>query len=222
MHGSTTPSMAWAVTAGETWAGVASFLVMWVVMTAAMMLPSMAPTLWRYRQALTRAGETRADGLTALASVAYLVVWTALGVFAFVLGVAFATARTRFPELTRAAPIAAGVVVFLAGGIQFTRWKTRHLALFRPPQRTGPRVQADASTACRHGLRLGRDCALSCAGPMASLLVLGAMDLRAMAIVTVAITAERLAPAGDRVARVIGAGAIAVGSVLIARGVGFG
>ena len=39
---------------------------------------------------------------------------------------------------------------------------------------------------------------------MAILLAVGVMDLRAMAVVTAAITVERLAPAGERVARVIG------------------
>jgi hypothetical protein len=57
---------------------------------------------------------------------------------------------------------------------------------------------------------------------MASLLVLGAMDVRAMAIATVVITVERLAPAGERVAQAIGVGAIAVGTALIARGAGLG
>jgi predicted metal-binding membrane protein len=40
---------------------------------------------------------------------------------------------------------------------------------------------------------------------MAILLGLGVMDLRAMAVVAAAITIERLAPAGERVARAIGA-----------------
>jgi hypothetical protein len=40
---------------------------------------------------------------------------------------------------------------------------------------------------------------------MAILLVVGVMDLRAMATVAAAITLERLAPAGERVARAIGA-----------------
>ena len=46
------------------------------------------------------------------------------------------------------------------------------------------------------------------------------MDLRAMAVVTAAITAERLAPAGEQVARGIGAPAIGAGLFLIARAVG--
>ena len=48
------------------------------------------------------------------------------------------------------------------------------------------------------------------------LLAVGVMELRAMALVTAAITAERLLPAGQRVARLIGAAAIATGASLIA------
>ena len=46
------------------------------------------------------------------------------------------------------------------------------------------------------------------------------MDLGAMAVVIVAITAERVAPAGERVARGIGAVAAGAGLFLIARAVG--
>jgi len=52
---------------------------------------------------------------------------------------------------------------------------------------------------------------------MAILLVLGIMDLRAMAAVTVVISAERLAPAGARVARFIGEATVLAGLVLIVR-----
>jgi predicted metal-binding membrane protein len=43
------------------------------------------------------------------------------------------------------------------------------------------------------------------------------MDLRAMAVVAAAITAERLAPAGERVARAIGALIVTAALFLIAR-----
>jgi hypothetical protein len=46
------------------------------------------------------------------------------------------------------------------------------------------------------------------------------MDLRAMAVVTAAITLERLAPAGVPVAQAIGAIALGAGLVLIARASG--
>jgi hypothetical protein len=48
------------------------------------------------------------------------------------------------------------------------------------------------------------------------------MDLRAMAVVVAAITVERLAPAGERVARVTGAVAVGVGLFLIAQAAGLG
>jgi len=48
------------------------------------------------------------------------------------------------------------------------------------------------------------------------------MDLCAMAIVTAAITVERLAPDGERAARAIGAVAVVAGLLLIARAAGLG
>jgi predicted metal-binding membrane protein len=55
---------------------------------------------------------------------------------------------------------------------------------------------------------------------MAILLVIGVMDLRAMAVVAGAITVERLVPAGERVARAIGVVIIGTGLFLIARAAG--
>jgi predicted metal-binding membrane protein len=57
---------------------------------------------------------------------------------------------------------------------------------------------------------------------MAILLVIGITDLRAMALVAAAIAVERLAPAGERVARAIGAVVVVVGLFLIARAPGLG
>jgi predicted metal-binding membrane protein len=57
---------------------------------------------------------------------------------------------------------------------------------------------------------------------MAIILVNGVMDLRVMAVVAAAITAERLAPAGMRVARSIGAVVVGAGLFLIARATGLG
>jgi hypothetical protein len=48
------------------------------------------------------------------------------------------------------------------------------------------------------------------------------MDLRAMAVVAAAITVERLAPGGERIARAIGAVVVAAGLYLIARAAGLG
>jgi predicted metal-binding membrane protein len=52
---------------------------------------------------------------------------------------------------------------------------------------------------------------------MAILLVGGVMDLRVMAVVTTAITIERLAPDGERAARAIGVAFAVAGLLLVAR-----
>jgi len=223
MPGGWTMSMAWMRMPGQTWPGAAaSFLLMWVVMMVAMMLPSLAPMLWRYRQAVGKAGETRLGRLTALVGVGYFFVWTLFGMAAFLLGIALATAEMQVPALARAVPIAVGGVVLIAGFLQLTRWKARHLVCCREAPGPGRTLPADSRTAWRHGLRLGLHCGYCCAGPMAILLVLGVMDLRAMALVTAAITVERLAPAGERVARALGAVAVGAGLFLIARAAGLG
>ena len=223
MPGGWTMSMAWMRMPGQTWPGAAaSFVGMWVVMMVAMMLPSLVPMLWRYRQALGRTGEPRLGRLTALVGVGYFFVWSVFGMVAFPLGVALAAVEMQLPALARAVPIAVGVVVLIAGALQFTAWKTHHLACCREVPGRGRTLPADSSTAWRHGLRLGLHCSTCCAGPTAILLVIGVMDLRAMAVVTAAITVERLAPGGDRVARAIGAVVVVAGLFLIARAIGLG
>lgn len=223
MPGGWTMSMAWMRMPGQTWLGAAaSFLGMWVVMMVAMMLPSLVPILWRYRQAVGRTGERRLGRPTALVGAGYFLVWTAFGMVAFPLGVALAEVEMQQPALARAVPIAVGVVVLVAGFLQFTEWKARHLACCREAPGRGRTLPADAGTALRHGLRLGLHCSHCCAGLMAILLVVGVMDLRAMAVVTVAMTVERLAPDGERVARAIGTVAVGAGLLLIARAAGIG
>ena len=216
-HGVTAPMGSGTFGAATPAAAAASFLGMWVAMIVVMMLPSIAPVLWRYRVSLAGAGVGRADVLVMVAGTAYLAVWTAAGLPVFVLVLAIPAAQSHWPVLMRIAPVAAGAVVLVAGIVQLTAWKARRLARCRRMSPAGHGARATAGSAWRHGLRLGRDCAASCAAVMASVLAVGMMDARAMAVATAAITAERLAPAGDRVARIIGLGAIVAGTVLIAR-----
>ena len=221
MPGGWTMSMAWMRMPGQTLPGAAaSFLGMWVVMTVAMMLPSLVPTLWRYRQAVGRKGETRLGGLTALVGIGYFFVWTVCGMAVFPLGASLAAVEMEQPALARAVPIAVGVIVLIAGALQFTAWKARQLACCREAPGRGRPLPADAGTAWRRGLRLGLHCTSCCAGLTAILLVLGVMDPRAMAVVAAAITVERVAPAGERVARAIGIIVVGAGLFLIAREAG--
>ena len=181
MPGGWTMSMAWMRMPGQTWLGAAaSFLGMWVVMMVAMMLPSLMPMLWRYRQAVGRAGrETRLGRLTALVGMGYFFVWAVIGMAVFPLGAALAAVEMQLPALARAVPVAVGVVVLIAGALQFSGG--RHIALpaagrrrgvavlyrrmpARPGGRPAPRpalqlllCRPDGDPACRRGHGPARD-----------------------------------------------------------------
>jgi len=218
MPGGWTMSMAWMRMPGQTWPGAAaSFVAMWIVMMTAMMLPSAIPMLWRYQQTAADAREVRVRPPVVLVALGYFFVWTLLGAAAFPLGVALASIEMQHPAIARAVPMAIGAVVLMGGALQFTTWKARHLACCRGEADTRGPVSAAAGAAWQHGMRLGVHCSCSCAGLTAILLVSGVMDLRAMAAVTAAITLERLAPGGQRLARGIGVFVVGAGVFQIAR-----
>lgn len=212
MRGGWSLSMHWLAICGRTGpAQMAGWLGMWSTMMVAMMLPAVAPNLWRYRCAAAHAGATCPMVLTACVGGGYLLVWIGMGAVISVMGTAMATGLLEWPTLARATPLAMGAVLMLAGALQCTAWKARQLTHCRQWP-TG----ADAAPTCfgrawRCGLSLGRQCSASCAGLTAVLLVGGVMDLRVMAVVTAAITAERLSFRGDRVARAIGMLALVAG-----------
>jgi predicted metal-binding membrane protein len=209
MPGGWTMSMAWMRMPGQTWLGAgAVFVGMWAVMMVAMMMPVLTPVLLRYRQAMVDVGQARPGWRTALAGVAYFVVWIAFGVVVYPLGVVLAEIEMRQPALARAVPIAVAIVVVIAIAVQFTAWKAHQLACrssaFARVKRgasfggtaeagAGRALPVDSLAAFRSGLRFGLHCTLCCANWMAILLVCGVMDLWVMAVVTAAITRERWA-----------------------------
>jgi predicted metal-binding membrane protein len=128
----------------------------------------------------------------------------------------------RYPVLARVVPIAIGLVVLSAGALQFTGWKAHHLACcrsdcWRAPLECGRAPPATPFGAWRHGLRLGFHCGQCCAGLTAAFLVAGIMDWPVMLAATAAINLERLAPAGERVARLIGTVVIGAGLLVVVR-----
>jgi predicted metal-binding membrane protein len=218
MPGGWALSMVWMRMPGQTWLGAAAaFVGMWVVMMVAMMLPSLTPMLWHYGQAVGAAGAARSGRLTAIVGAGYFFVWAVVGTVVFPLGVALAATLMREPALARFVPMVVGVAVLIAGARQQSGWKTRHLAFCRNIPGCSHSLPADAGSAWRHGLRLGLHCGQSCASLTAVALCLGVMDVRVMAAVTAVVTAEHLAPAGMRVARITGTLGVAAGLLLIVR-----
>jgi predicted metal-binding membrane protein len=192
-------------------------------------------------------GLVRAPGVRALiAGAGYFAVWAAIGGAVYPAGALLADAAMRSAGLARAEPIAAAAVLLLAGALQLTRWKARQLERCRaesgggegggagaratpspaglpccvPPTASAARPAPGPGAAFRTGLRLGGHCALCCTGLMATLLVLGAMDARAMAGIGAAIAGERLLPRSWGVARAIGVVLVGLGLVAGARVMG--
>jgi predicted metal-binding membrane protein len=201
----------------QTWYGAAAgFLGMWMAMMVPMMLPSLVPMLSRYRRSVRGADGIDQHGLTALVGVGYFVIWAILGAAAYAASAGLMAVEMRWGAVARWLPVATGVVLLVAGGVQFTSWKARQLALCREASGCDRPPARNALGAWRHGLRLGVRCSLCCGSLMLALLAIGMMDLVGMAAVTLAISAERLAPLPLRVARVAGGAIVVVGVLEIA------
>lgn len=215
-------SMAWMRMPGQTWLGVAaSSLAMWLAMMVAMMLPCLVPMLMRYRRTLG-AGAAHSGRLTALAGLGYFFVWTALGMIVLPLGFGLAALELQQPAAARAVPITAGIVVLVAGALQLSRWKVRALECCGEPPASRYTLQTDLRGAWRHGVHLGLRCVCCCGNLMAVLLVVGIMDLPAMALVTGALTVERVMPVRTRVAQAVGFVMLVMGVFLIGRAIKLG
>jgi predicted metal-binding membrane protein len=216
MPGGWSMSMMWMRMPGQTWPGMAmAFLGMWLVMMVAMMLPVLMPMLWRYRRAIAQAGHRHAEALTTLTGAAYFFVWTLFGAIAFVAGAILTSLEMQLPLLARAVPVAISAIVLICGLLQFSAWKAHHLACCRRMPDCCELLHLDRRAAWHHGLRMGLHCVHCCFGLTLLLLVAGVMDLRAMVLVTAAICMERLAPAGLRAARFVGAIVVAAGLFLM-------
>ena len=216
MPGGWSMSMMWMRMPGQSWPGMATaFLGMWLVMMIAMMLPVLMPILWRYRRAIALAEHRHVDALTTLVGAAYFFVWTLFGAIAFLLGTILTSMEMQWPALSRAVPAAIGLILMVCGALQFSAWKAHHLTCCRAAPDCCGTPPADMRSAWRHGLRSGLHCVHCCFGLTILLLVVGVMDLRVMALVMAAICVERLAPAGLRIARLIGMVLAGAGLLLI-------
>jgi len=192
MPGGWSMSMTWMRMPGQSWSGAAaSFLGMWAVMMVAMMLPAMAPVL-----------RDQPPATAARVASAYFAVWLFVGAVIYPLGVALATLEMHLAALARIVPSLAAAALCGAGLLQLSAWKARQLDSCRS-LRHG--TTATPAVAWRRGISLALRCCACCAPLTAALLVVGVMDLRAMAAATVAISLERLAPRGAAFARLCGA-----------------
>jgi predicted metal-binding membrane protein len=217
MPGGWTMTMTWMRMPGRTWLEAGgTFLAMWTVMMVAMMLPVFAPELQRFRRAARRIGAMSTTGFAA----GYFGVWAGVGLILYPVGVGFNALAMRSEPLSEVTPLLGGLVVMISGALQFTPWKTRGLVRCRHEEGCGGSRRVMPRDALRAGARLGLKCADCSAALTAVLLMIGVMDLLAMTLVTISISAERLTRS-VKVVRVVGAGLLTAGIFLVGRAILF-
>jgi predicted metal-binding membrane protein len=199
-------AVAWAVTVermrgmdagpGTDLGGLGWYLGIWVTMTAAMMLPSAVP-------AAGHAARVARPHTTVLFVAGYLAVWTIYGLVVYGLYRSLSSLDPGWLAWHERGPWVAGGVIVAAGIYELTPLKRRGLRRCRSARHPGSPL--------RSGLAHGVDCVTCSGGLMAVLFVLGVMSLFWMALVAVAIFAEKVLPYGARLATALAAVLVALG-----------
>ena len=227
MPGGWQMSAMWTPMCGQTWLEAATaFVGMWTSMMAAMMLPLSTPDWprvlrqgWRRHRSQhgCRSLLTAAACTALLTGISGLLIWAAAGVIVFALGSALAANLPRVPALARFVPLLSGVVVIIAGAVQFTSWKAGRIACCRCGHVDDLQEAIVPGMMFKRAFRLALQEGCCCANLMAVLLILGVMDLRAMVGITAAMLVERVAPADNRAVRGIGVVVVSIGMYTAAR-----
>ena len=176
----------WSALGGLGW-----FIGVWVVMMAAMMLPSVAPTVALFSR-MTR----NRSGVLALMFVGgYLFTWATAGFAAFAVGAAGSAVAGTSLEWNHAGHTLAGVTLLVAAGYQLSPLKDVCLGKCRSPLGTllGSWREGELG-ALRMGIKNGAWCVGCCWALMASLFALGVMSVLWMAVVGGLIAIEKTVP----------------------------
>jgi predicted metal-binding membrane protein len=176
------------------WSGLGTlgwFLAVWVVMMAAMMFPSVAPTVALYSR-LTR---RRSALLPLLFAGGYLVTWAAAGLAAFALGAVLDRLGGDALAWDGAGRWVAGATLLVAAAYELTPLKEVCLGKCRSPLGFLLGAWRDGRRgALRMGAQHGAWCVGCCWALMASLFALGVMSVTWMAVVAGLIAVEKTLP----------------------------
>ena len=187
------------------------FLGVWVVMMAAMMFPSISPTVALY----SRMTRQRSPLSPLVFSAGYLTIWAAAGVLAFAIGAALNSMSGDLFTWDRAGQWAAGATLVVAAVYELTPLKEACLAKCRSPLGFLLGSWRDGwSGAFRMGAKNGAWCVGCCSALMASLFALGVMSILWMAVIAGLIAIEKTVP-WRRVARGNAAVLLALGLLLL-------
>ncbi len=170
------------------------FLVLWVVMMGAMMLPSVAPAVGVHRRVMHRRalGGANVTGWSAAFLAGYLAAWTAVGVVAFLVLRLLSAELGNLSDADLARRVI-GPTALAAAIYQATPLKRTCLRRCRSPfDFLLSRWREGRGGALTMGIEHGAYCVGCCVMLMAVLVAFGAASITWMAIVAAAIAAEKL------------------------------
>lgn len=213
MPGGWTMSMMWVQIHGRIWFSAINFLLMWLAMMVAMMMPSALPVFIK---------SSRQFFCLCYMASGYFFIWLAAGVMVYVLGVGFATVVMRSELFSHSIPLLSSLSLIVAGLIQFTPWKLACLLCCRSPYGCVVLCSQNESGFWL-GCKQGAECFLCCIAPMIVQFALGIMNPLVMIAITVVIAAERFLPRPEIVTKLVGiftiiAGIVALGEFLLGSG----
>ena len=167
------------------------FLTIWVVMMAAMMLPSVAPTIALY----SKVTKERSPLSPWLFTGGYLLTWAGAGLVAYAVGVLVTSSFGDALSWDHAGRGVAAATLVVAAVYEVTPLKNVCLAKCRSPLGTLLGSWRGGRTgAVRMGMRNGAWCVGCCWALMASLFALGVMSMTWMAFVAALIAVEKILP----------------------------
>ena len=174
------------------------YVTVWVVMMAAMMFPSVAPTVLMYdrlREGHRARGKGAAPDATGLFIAGYLLVWTVAGVAAYGLFELVRAIDPAFLAWDEAGRYTTAGVIVAAAVYQLTPLKQACLVKCRSPMMfLAERWRHGRAGALELGTRHGAWCLGCCWALMAALFALGVMSLGWMALIATFIAGEKLLP----------------------------
>ena len=178
------------------------FLLGWIVMLTAMMLPSELNYVGAFAAVLRARPRSSAGRSHVVAFVSgYGIAWLAYGLTAFALDLIVRAVSPEVLSWNHGGPLLAGSVLVVAGFYQVSSLKHSCLMGCRSPLAFFARYwRPGASGAVRMGFRHGMVCVGCCWALMAVMFAVGAMSLTWMALLTIFMFAEKVLPKGRTLA----------------------
>ena len=202
------------------WGAVDVFLmfVMWVVMMAAMMVPSAAPMVLTFSGIARRHNErTHPFPATGAFLAGYLAAWTGFSAAAIVVQWGLHRAALLSPMMVSNNQVLGGTLLIAAGAFQFTPIKHACLSHCRSPIGFFLTEWREGTLGAFHmGFRHGAYCVGCCWLLMALLFVAGVMNLLWVAAIAGYVLVEKVVPGGHLIGRTLGACVIAGGIWMVA------